>query len=89
MRGTWAGLAREVLLDARSRGRGIIDVAAAERLIDSHAAGRVRGGDAIWALLNFELWARTFIDGDGVQTLPASPSRAQTAGAEHLERRTA
>ena len=33
------------------------------------------GGDAIWALLNLELWYRTFIDGDGVQTLP-EPERA-------------
>jgi hypothetical protein len=29
----------------------------------------VAGGDAIWALLNLELWYRTFIDGDGVQSL--------------------
>ena len=30
-----------------------------------------QGADAIWSLLNLELWYRTFIDGDGVQTLPA------------------
>ena len=38
--------------------------------------GAAEGGDAIWSLLNLELWYRTFIDGDGVQTLPdvkASP----------------
>ena len=32
---------------------------------------RRNGGDAIWALLNLELWHRTFIDGAGTQTLPA------------------
>jgi hypothetical protein len=41
-----------------------------ERLLDAHRDGRRAGGDAIWALLNLELWFRTFIDGDGVQTLP-------------------
>jgi hypothetical protein len=29
----------------------------------------VQGGDAIWGLLNLELWYRTFIDGNGIQTL--------------------
>jgi hypothetical protein len=40
-----------------------------EHLLDAHRDGHVAGGDAIWALLNLELWYRTFIDGDGVQTL--------------------
>ena len=60
-----------MLLDRRSRERGIIDPAAVERLIAAHAAGTsARARDAIWSLLNLELWYRTFIDGDGVQTLP-------------------
>ena len=70
----WHGVAREVLLDARTRQRGILNPAGVERLLDDHRAGVRRGGDAIWALLNLELWYRTFIDGEGVQTLP-SPAR--------------
>jgi asparagine synthase (glutamine-hydrolysing) len=70
MRGPWSGLARDVLLDSRSRQRGLIDASAVERLIDAHAAGATDGGDAIWSLLNLELWYRTFIDGDAVQVLP-------------------
>ena len=31
------------------------------------------GADAIWSLLNLELWYRTHIDGEGVQTLPGKP----------------
>ena len=70
--GRWNGVAREVLLDRRTRERGIVDSAAVvERLLDEHRAGRRDAGDAIWALLNLELWYRTFIDGDGIQTLPA------------------
>ena len=69
MRGRWNAVARDVLLDSRSRQRGLIDPPAVERLLDAHRAGAAQGGDAIWSLLNLELWYRTFIDGDGVQTL--------------------
>ena len=70
MKGQWQDVARDVLLDARSRQRGIIDPVAVERLITAHASGAAEGGDALWSLLNLELWYRTHIDGDGVQTLP-------------------
>jgi asparagine synthase (glutamine-hydrolysing) len=69
MRGAGAGLARDVLLDSRARQRGIINPAAVSTLIDAHANGTADGADAIWSLLNLELWYRTFIDGEGVQTL--------------------
>jgi hypothetical protein len=62
-------VARDVLLDRRTRERGVIDPAAAERLIAAHRAGATDGGDALWALLNLELWYRTCIDGEGVQVL--------------------
>jgi asparagine synthase (glutamine-hydrolysing) len=74
-RSRWNDVAREVLLDRRSRERGVTNAPAVERLLDDHRAGVRRGGDAIWALLNLELWYRTFIDGEGIQTLP-SPSAA-------------
>ena len=69
-RGAWNNVARDVLLDRRSRERGLIDPDAVDRLLRQHAEGRTQGGDRIWSLLNLELWHRTFIDGDGVQTLP-------------------
>ena len=74
----WHGVASEVLLDPRSRQRGLFDPLAVEQLLRDHQAGVTRGGDAIWALMNLELWYRTFIDGDGVQTLP-SPDGARSA----------
>ncbi|MGH9144652.1 MAG: asparagine synthase (glutamine-hydrolyzing), partial [Vicinamibacterales bacterium] len=76
-RGGWNAVARDVLLDRRSRERGIIDPAAVERLLADHAAGRVEGGDRIWSLLNLELWYRTFIDQEGIQTLPHAHSVAE------------
>jgi asparagine synthase (glutamine-hydrolysing) len=73
-RGRWNAVAREVLLDRRTRERGIVDPPAVDRLLGDHAAGRTDGWDRIWSLLNLELWYRTFIDQDGVQTLPAPAS---------------
>jgi asparagine synthase (glutamine-hydrolysing) len=71
VRGPWNGMAHDVLLDRRTRERGIVNAPAVADLLRDHASGRRNAGDAIWALLNLELWYRTFIDGDGIQTLPA------------------
>ncbi|HTI38114.1 MAG TPA: asparagine synthase (glutamine-hydrolyzing) [Vicinamibacterales bacterium] len=73
-RTTHAGLLRDVLLDRRSRERGIIDTRAVAALIDAHVAGTTNGGEPLWSLLNLELWYRTFIDRAGVQTLGRAPS---------------
>jgi asparagine synthase (glutamine-hydrolysing) len=79
--GSWNSVAREVLLDRRSRERGLIDPEAVDRLLLDHAAGRTEGGDRIWSLLNLELWYRTFIDNEGVQTLPHAHSVAEIGSA--------
>jgi asparagine synthase (glutamine-hydrolysing) len=78
-RGRWHASVRDVLLDRRTCERGLINPAAVRRLLDNHRDGRIAGGDAIWALLNLELWFRTFIDGDGVQSLSDATTPA-TAG---------
>ena len=77
LRNGWNSVVADVLLDRRSRQRGVIDAVAVEALLRDHASGRVNGTDRIWSLLNLELWFRTFIDKQGVQSLPtphASPS---------------
>ena len=79
MRRGWNSVARDVLLDRRTRERGLIDTAAVMRLLNDHQTGRSPAGDAIWSLLNLELWYRTFIDGCGVQTLPDAGERALAA----------
>jgi asparagine synthase (glutamine-hydrolysing) len=80
-RGPWNAVARDVLLDSRSRERGILDPAAVDRLLRDHADGRTNGGDRIWSLLNLELWHRTFIDKEGIQTLPHAHSLAEDRSA--------
>jgi asparagine synthase (glutamine-hydrolysing) len=75
-RGRWNAVARDVLLDRRSIERGIVDAQGVDALLRDHANGRTDGGDRIWTLLNLELWHRTFIDKDGVQTLATPPACA-------------
>jgi asparagine synthase (glutamine-hydrolysing) len=78
-RTTHTGVLRDVLLDRRTRERGITDPKAVEALLDRHAAGAANAADALWSLLNLELWHRTFIDGGGVQNLPVpNPGRRTT-----------
>jgi asparagine synthase (glutamine-hydrolysing) len=77
--GRWHDAARDVLLDRRTRERGLTSADAVRRLLDDHRRGLRRGGDAIWALMNLELWHRTFIDGDGIQTLAARQPAPDTS----------
>ena len=80
-RGAWNQVVRDVLLDRRSRERGVIDPEAVDRLLRQHAEGHTEGGDRIWSLLNLELWHRTFIDKEGVQTLPHAHAVAEIGSA--------
>ncbi len=74
-RARWNGAMREVLLDRRTRERGIVDATATEALLRDHETGRIDGWDRVWMLLNLELWYRTFVDADGIQTLPERSER--------------
>ena len=80
-RGPWNSVARDILMDRRARERGVMDPAAVDGLLADHAAGRTDGGDRLWSLLNLELWYRTFIDKEGVQTLPHAHSLAEIGSA--------
>jgi asparagine synthase (glutamine-hydrolysing) len=73
----WHPAMCDVLLDRRTRERGILDPVAVERALRDHAAGGSKRGDWIWGLLNLELWFRTAIDKQGIQTLPG-PARAHS-----------
>jgi len=71
MRDGWANVAREVLLDRRARERGIMNAGAVARLIDAHERGTADAADALWGLLNLELWYRSCIDRTGIPALHA------------------
>ncbi len=54
-------LSWDVLTDRTARSRGFFDPAAVTRLLREHAAGQDHGC-RIWALVQFELWHRMFVD---------------------------
>jgi asparagine synthase (glutamine-hydrolysing) len=76
IRNGWGNVVRDVLLDGRSRQRGVIAPEAVERLLTPNALSQYES-DAVWSLFNLELWYRTFIDREGVQTLPAPALRTR------------
>jgi asparagine synthase (glutamine-hydrolysing) len=58
-------LADGVLRDRRTRERGWTDSARAVKLLDDHCAGRADHAEALWGLLNLELWARICLEDEG------------------------
>jgi len=62
-----AELPREVLLDERSTERGIFRPAALSGLIDEHLTGRRDNSNRLWALIQLELWMRTYLDQTSVE----------------------
>jgi asparagine synthase (glutamine-hydrolysing) len=61
-RGELSRFAYDVLLDSRTRQRGFFRADAVERLWREHQEGRQVRDSHLWLLLNFELWARRFLD---------------------------
>jgi asparagine synthase (glutamine-hydrolysing) len=60
-RGRLSQFARAVLLDSDTRSSGYLNPKNIEALLQQHTQGKDNFGDLLWALLNFELWHRSFI----------------------------
>ena len=70
-RGRWRGIVTELVLGARARERGIFDPGVVRRIAEEHFSGRVEHTERLWALVNFELWLRRFVDREaGVRPPP-------------------
>jgi asparagine synthase (glutamine-hydrolysing) len=54
----------KILTDGRLAGRKILNANYVRDLLEAHRTGRVDATDAVWRLLNFELWNRVFFDKD-------------------------
>jgi asparagine synthase (glutamine-hydrolysing) len=64
LRGPFASVVEEFVLGPRANARGYFDRARLRELVREHAAGHTSLTDALWLLVNFEIWQRIFIDGD-------------------------
>jgi len=54
---------RQLLSRESIERRGLFNHHTVSALIDAHAVNRIDGTDRLLALLNFEIWARLFLDG--------------------------
>ena len=63
LRGQYSHLLDEYVSGARARARGIVNPEFVSELIARHQAGEDHT-ERLWALINFEIWQRRFIDGE-------------------------
>ncbi|MBA3442659.1 MAG: asparagine synthase (glutamine-hydrolyzing) [Pyrinomonadaceae bacterium] len=64
-RGPFRSVVDEYVLSERAMERGIFNRAFVKRLVERHQAGE-NHTERLWALVNFEMWLRQFIDGEHV-----------------------
>ncbi|HZI79403.1 MAG TPA: asparagine synthase (glutamine-hydrolyzing) [Vicinamibacterales bacterium] len=64
LRGRFAPVVDEFVLGPRAAARGYFDRDALRRLVLEHGSRRVSHTDALWLLVNFEIWQRVFVDGE-------------------------
>ncbi len=62
LRSDLKGLPAALLLDTRSRGRGLFNPESVKALISAHQSGSNDNSTKLWALIQLELWFRTYVD---------------------------
>jgi asparagine synthase (glutamine-hydrolysing) len=67
-RGPQRELPRDVLLDPRTLGRGMLRESTVRRLLDDHLTGAADHAPRIWTLMQLELWLRTYVDSPAART---------------------
>jgi asparagine synthase (glutamine-hydrolysing) len=63
LRGEFRGVVEEYVLGARARERAIFDREYVRELVARHDRGEEHS-ERLWALVNFEIWQRRFLDGE-------------------------
>jgi asparagine synthase (glutamine-hydrolysing) len=63
-RGAYRSVIDDYALSARSLDRGVFDPAVVRNLVAEHQSGARDHSQRLWSLVNFEMWARQFIDGE-------------------------
>src|SRR5499426_574938 len=84
-RGPYRSVIDDYVIGARTIERGIFDPAYLRNLVAEHQSGARDHSQRLWSLVNFEMWARQFIDGGGAAETKLAPAEALTA-ARHQRR---
>jgi len=61
-RGRWRGMLTELVLGERATQRDIFNPEVVRGIVREHLSGRTQHTEQLWALVNFELWLRRFLD---------------------------
>lgn len=70
-RGAFRPLLDEFVVGERTVARGLFQPDFLQRLVQEHLTGITNHTERLWALVNFEMWQRHFLDGEPLQgTLP-------------------
>jgi asparagine synthase (glutamine-hydrolysing) len=86
LRGDLASFARDLLLSAASRQRGVFNVPQIERLLALNAQGRDLDLQ-LWTMVSFELWCQRFLDpSPRQQPQPVRPARRTAPAVVRLSR---
>lgn len=78
-RGEYRSVVNEYVLSGRSLERGIFQEDFVRSLVARHDAGEDHS-ERLWALVNFEMWQRRFIDGETTSEHTQPESEAVLAG---------
>ncbi len=78
-RGRFRSVIDEYVLSERAMSRGLFDAAFVSRLVEQHQSGASNHAERLWALVNFEMWLRQFIDGEEINEPQADLAEALSA----------
>jgi asparagine synthase (glutamine-hydrolysing) len=73
--GEYRHLLDEYVLGPRATERGVFDETFVRELVARHEHGEGNHAERLWALMNYELWQRLFIDGESVEDASAVMAR--------------
>jgi asparagine synthase (glutamine-hydrolysing) len=74
LRTHWRPLIEEYITSERAYSRGIFERNTVKGLVAEHLSG-INHSEKLWALLTFEIWARIYLDGDGLWSLGSPASK--------------
>jgi len=83
LREKYRGFVEEYVLSERVQSRGIFERQAVERIAAEHEQGITNHADRLWALINFELWLRQFIDGEALPSQDLAELTPALAGSNY------
>ena len=66
LRGSFKPLVDDYVLSERTMARGLFQPDFVRQLVSEHVGERADHTERLWALLNFEMWQRHFIDGESL-----------------------